>query len=77
VRVNGAGDDDDAAPRKEQQQTRATRRRERRTHVPVESNTLLDYSVSKDAIHAFTKSLAQRLMERGNRVRPTCNSRRT
>jgi NAD(P)-dependent dehydrogenase (short-subunit alcohol dehydrogenase family) len=32
------------------------------------SNALLDYSASKGAIHAFTKSLAQQLVERGIRV---------
>ena len=32
------------------------------------SKELLDYSATKDAIHAFTKSLAQNLTERGIRV---------
>jgi len=32
------------------------------------SKALLDYSASKGAIHAFTKSLAQQLVERGVRV---------
>jgi NAD(P)-dependent dehydrogenase (short-subunit alcohol dehydrogenase family) len=32
------------------------------------SKELLDYSATKGAIHAFTKSLAQNLVERGIRV---------
>jgi NAD(P)-dependent dehydrogenase (short-subunit alcohol dehydrogenase family) len=32
------------------------------------SKELLDYSATKGAIHAFTKSLAQNLVERGVRV---------
>lgn len=32
------------------------------------SNALLDYAATKGAIHAFTKSLAQQLVERGIRV---------
>ncbi len=32
------------------------------------SGALLDYSATKGAIHAFTKSLAQNLMEQGIRV---------
>src|SRR5690606_22313100 len=32
------------------------------------SSELLDYSAAKGAIHAFTKSLAQNLLERGIRV---------
>ena len=32
------------------------------------SKELLDYSATKGAIHAFTKSLAQNLLERGIRV---------
>ena len=32
------------------------------------SGGLLDYSATKGAIHAFTKSLAQNLVERGIRV---------
>ncbi|MGI8468162.1 MAG: SDR family oxidoreductase, partial [Pyrinomonadaceae bacterium] len=32
------------------------------------SKTLLDYSATKGAIHAFTKSLAQNLVEKGIRV---------
>ena len=32
------------------------------------SRQLLDYAATKGAIHAFTKSLAQNLVERGIRV---------